>query len=251
MYNTKSTLTVVYTEHYCREGGSQMRKLRVMNKPEMEPVTGYLMRHIAKLTSEYEHLLPYGWRSIIRIYQYEYEREGRLGYELDLCSNQCKSNSAKTKMETLEKFPELCTTGGETINDVKDMIQRIDQEEGTHFCQTDQFSQLIDLPHPALLKDSLKEWLQEQCGISISYGGIRIPFTCLPATPYATSGEILITFNGTREWQDSFFAMMIFTCIQNAFRENFRDRCYTYNLEDLKKLCETRFWIDILDIKEV
>lgn len=227
-----------------------MRKLHSKMQPTMNELTGGLMRQIASLTSDFEYLLPNGWRAIIEIHSFTEQPTGS-EYLLDLQSDIGGGSFAPAKIKTLEIFPSINATGGETIKDLQEMVEEIDRKSGQKHSQTEMFSELCNLPHSGCIKGKLREWLRDQCEISPYYGGIRIPFACISADSYPYTGEVLIAFSGAIEWQDLFFAFTIFRELQKLLNHHFPKNLYTYDLAPLKTLCETSIWINLYGIGSV
>lgn len=229
-----------------------MEKLQSMIRPEMNELTGELMRYIASITSEFEHLLPKGWRTIVKMYD-NTNGLGNADYLLDLQSDIGGGSFAPAKIKTLENFTELCVTGEDTITDLREMIEKIDRREGTtrRQMETKMFSELCNLPHTACIRGKLREWLRDQCGISPYYGGIRVKFTVASADSDPCAKKMLIAFSGAIEWQDLLFTFLIFRELQKLLNCHFPKNLYTYDLEPLKIRRETRIWLDLLDIKTV
>lgn len=227
-----------------------MEKLQGIMQPEMNELTGGLMRYIASITSEFEHLLPKGWRTIVKMYD-NTNGLGNADYLLDLQSDIGGGSFAPAKIKTLENFTELCATGEDTITDLQEMIKEIDRREGMKHSQTKMFSELCNLPHTACIKGKLREWLRDQCEISPYYGGIRVKFTVTSADSDPCARKMLIAFSGAIEWQDLLFTFLIFRELQKLLNRHFPKNLYTYDLAPLKILREARAWIDLFDIKTV
>ena len=214
-----------------------------------------VMAGVEKLVCKYRRFLPHGWRMGA---EFQDDNEGKPSYLLDLESNHGGGAFAPIKMRMLKACPGICATGTATIEDIYEALHDLSLSD--------------DSPELRALRERCKncedisclaqeDWNNlRQFGITKWYGGIRIPYDILVTehdaetgeqTTRNVKGEIRIVFSGAKEWQDVFFALLIFKEIQKLLRTEWPMDQIWYNLRELKKDVVVGFWCKNLKVKEL
>lgn len=194
------------------------------------------MRAISNLVEEYEKALPRGWRAII-----ELQRANDRGtyYELDVCSEKDAGGAAPTKMQALRVFPDRSHTGYAELETLRGDLHKIHLHEDNPelFAEISRCGCVHDIPI------SLYQKVEDACGISLWYGGIRVPYDILvtdknqkaqdSASIHRTTGEIRVVFSGAKEWQDTFFAFRIMNDVQRIMAKRWKRDQITFSTTGL------------------
>lgn len=218
-------------------------------------VNARILRAIEEIVCRYRNSLANGWRVIVKFQRRDEEEPY---YHLDLESNRGGGDYAPTKMQMLENFPNMAATGPDSIGGLKRRIMllrqgdKIPEEVAEHTLNMlGQCTNLTDLPE--------SEWeILKKYGLTRWHGGIRIPYDILLTNhqddPHGTIerrlGEIRIAFSGAKEWQDVYFALLLFQNIQTILNELWDMDQIWYNLRELRDDTIAGFWLNNLEIAE-
>ncbi|MDL2327349.1 hypothetical protein LJC64_01635 [Ruminococcaceae bacterium OttesenSCG-928-A11] len=210
-----------------------------------DPKTIAIIHALTKLERKYGYLLQKGWRFICTMKD---DCDEKPYYSIDIQSDIGGGDYAEAKMSTLKQFPERVATGGETIEQLCEMLQDVGLGGSAIYDEvsnTEDVSQLYD-----------DDWviLRDSCGIAPCYGGVRIPYEDNIVDGYdvrVENGEICLSFSGATEEQDLFFGLSVFKDLQGLLFDTFKDTSARFDLSGLAEIPAVKLWLDLLDIKEV
>lgn len=215
-----------------------------------------ILRKLEQLACKYDYTMPEGWQAIVRVNHVTVDAVSAVDFNLRVRSNRGGGDFATAKMAMLESEPRLAMSGEFDPQVFCGQIARRAQA----FHPDDQ-KKLAGIRKELFGMKSLRQMPPEMIntlgvyGLTAYAGAIRVPFERLvPRTNFVTGrekGEILISFSGAKEWQDLFFAASLLKTIQQAISDDLERYGQTwYNLCELKKRPEMRFWIDALKLEE-
>ena len=221
-----------------------MKILNYTTESNADEKTGVFLRRLERLVCNFAYLVPNGWRCIAKM---QAEGDETPFWSIDVQGNRGGGDYAEAKMNTLELFPDRAATGGESVSDLMQMLEKLDQN-------TTGIAKLIKgLGDLGQMTKEMYEWVRDGAGIAPYYGGIRIPYEDLIVDGDEIkneSGEIRISFSGASEEQDLFFALSVFKAMNDSFVELYPNTQGWLNLRGLEKIPAIKLWIDLLGVKE-
>jgi hypothetical protein len=205
--------------------------------------TAIIWRKLEQLVCDYGYLVPDGWRFILKM---QAAGDSVPYYHIDVQGDKGGGNYAEAKMLTLEQFPERAATGGDSIQELLEILHRY------NYNGTDRYAQISKLQSTDLLNEDLHLWLRDEVGFTTYYGGIRIPYKDIIVEGGKITeefGEIRIAFSGASAEQDLFFGLMVFGTLNDSFTGLYPNIQGWLDLRKLQKIPAIKFWLDILGIK--
>lgn len=237
--------------------------MRVLNLKSQESpeLNAKILRSIEDLVCYYREVLPEGWRYCI---EFQNSDDIEPYFALDVQSNQGGGDFAPVQMEMLRLYskfyPSICGTGRIHPIIIRTMLNCI----GLKTTETEKLlASLADKEHVSEVTEV--EWERlKNFGITHRYGGIRIPYDVLATyvdEPLLASekakqhveeakGEIRITFDGAKDWQNVYLCFCLFERIQSILNSLWGHKQIWYNLRGFQDDPCLQFWVKARNIAE-
>lgn len=222
--------------------------MKVLPNSTSEMISSYeeimiaIMNQVDITTSNYDYLLPRGWRFIL-----ELDIAGADVMCLDLQSDKGGGSFAGVKMKTLTDFTSnKPATGIDKISYIKELIEAnglAKSELGTEICEMMDAKHLTRIHH---------EWLKDKIGYTNFYGAIQVPYTRASLFPAITEDAVIrLAFSGASEEQDVMFAVWVLQEFQKSLVDTIKGSHFTFDLEAFKTIPNVQMWFDLLDIRRL
>lgn len=213
-----------------------------------------ILQEAKKITSEFDYLLPKGWRLIV-------EERGRRGQDLsersgswillDVKSGSGTGEYAAAEMATLKNFSNIAATRPWSSSEVAAKAGKIIKEKNVQY-NGKMLGALKRYKSADKAPEHVREWLKDVCGLAPCYGGIRVPYEAIDVGNKLKSvpGELLLAFDGAGSEKNLLFVVGVLAGIQQAFAEFLPYMQISYDLRELRKIPTVRMWMELWGIKE-
>lgn len=217
-----------------------------------EPAAG-VARLVDELTRDYQASLTEGWTAIIEMQ--ERGRDEPL-FWLELQNDQGGGEFARTKLQTLQQFPDLPATG---CMQVDELVQRLNRLLDTQEMSTADAGRLQAIITSLYKKERITEIPHQtneglqKFGLTTYKGAIRVPYAIYHMVEggHIEQGEIRIAFSGAKEWQDLMLTVLMLQNFQRGLCRFWDTAHIWFNLSDLNQLPEVAMALHLVDVREI